>query len=186
MKLQRASPSETELAPDRRSLMKSACLCLRVSTKHRGKPALATAHPESQRLLAGARSFWCDLYWSRLWTWIKSRNARRSGRGNGITCRSGLKDRDSLAVLAPALTVRLRRTHQDSASSPCPPAVVAAETAFIAANPTGCAGLPIQPDILHTKVVDDAVDHHRPILYLWLPAVRETIVEDDRPSSVLC
>ena len=35
MKLQRASPSETELATDRRSLMKSACLCLRVSTEHR-------------------------------------------------------------------------------------------------------------------------------------------------------
>ena len=186
MKLQRASPSETELAPDRRSLMKSACLCLRVSTTHRGKPALATAHPESQRLLAGALSSWCDLYWSRLWTWIKSRNARRSGRGNGMTCRRGLTDWDSLTVLAPALTVRLRRTHQDSASSPGPPPVVAAETAFITANPTGCAGLPIQPDILHTKVVDDAVDHHRPILYLRLPAVRETIVEDDRPGSVLC
>ena len=35
MKLQRASLSEAELAPDRRSLMKSAYLCLRVSTKHR-------------------------------------------------------------------------------------------------------------------------------------------------------
>ena len=185
MKLQRASPSETELAPDRRSLMKSACLCLRVSTKHRGKPALATAHPESQRLLAGARSFWCDLYWSRLWTWIKSRNARRSGRGNGITCRSGLKDRDSLAVLAPALTVRLRRTHQDSASSPGPPPVVAAETALAAANPTGCAGLSIQPDVFKAPAVEDAIDHHPQVLDPRLPARREPQVIDDRSRLVL-
>src|SRR5262249_58448050 len=82
-------------------------------------------------------------------------------------------------------TVRLRRAHQDSTSSPSPPPMVAAETAFTSANPTGCAGLSIQPDILHTKIVDDAVDHHRPILDLRPPAVRETIVEDDRPGSVL-
>src|SRR5262245_31351613 len=43
----------------------------------------------------------------------------------------------------------------------------------------------VQPDVLHAKIVDDAVDHHRPTLHLWLPAVCEAVVEDDRPRSVL-
>src|SRR5215510_4551194 len=43
----------------------------------------------------------------------------------------------------------------------------------------------VQPDVLHTKIVDDAVDHHRPTLHLWLPAVCEAVVEDDRPRTVL-
>src|SRR5215469_15428454 len=86
---------------------------------------------------------------------------------------------------ASSVTVRLRRTHQDSASSPGPPSVVAAETAFTAANPTGCAGLSIEPDILHTKVVDDVVDHHRPALHRRLPAIGEAVVEDDRAGPVL-
>jgi hypothetical protein len=43
----------------------------------------------------------------------------------------------------------------------------------------------VEPDVLHAPIVDDAFDQHRPTIHLWLPAVRETIVKDDRraPSS---
>src|SRR6516162_7332347 len=43
----------------------------------------------------------------------------------------------------------------------------------------------VDPDVFHTKIVDDAVDHHRPTLYLRLPTIREPIVKDDRPRTVL-
>src|SRR6516162_1133898 len=46
-------------------------------------------------------------------------------------------------------------------------------------------GLFVDPDVFHTKIVDDAVDHHRPTLYLRLPTIREPIVKDDRPRTVL-
>ena len=59
MKLQRASPSETELATDRRSLMKSACLCLRISRKH-GENQPWRPRIRSQRLFAGADNSSCD------------------------------------------------------------------------------------------------------------------------------
>ena len=41
--------------------------------------------------------------------WIKSRNARRSGRGGGMTCRRGLAVRDFLAVLDSARVERALR-----------------------------------------------------------------------------
>src|SRR6516162_9119697 len=43
----------------------------------------------------------------------------------------------------------------------------------------------VDPDVFHTKIVDSAVDHHRPTLYLRLPTIREPIVKDDRPCTVL-
>jgi hypothetical protein len=52
LKLQRASPSETELATDRRSLMKSACL-LRVSIKHREIQPWRPHIPKANELLIG-------------------------------------------------------------------------------------------------------------------------------------
>src|SRR5215467_13360641 len=46
-------------------------------------------------------------------------------------------------------------------------------------------GLFIQPDVFHAKVVDDAVDHHRPVLDPRLPAIGEAVEKDDRPRPVL-
>src|SRR5215472_9689785 len=43
----------------------------------------------------------------------------------------------------------------------------------------------IQPDVFHAKIVDDAVDHHRPALDLRLPAIGEAVEKDDRPRPVL-
>ena len=44
----------------------------------------------------------------------------------------------------------------------------------------------IEPDILHTRTVGDAVDHDRQTLHIRLPAGRATVVEDDRPGAILC
>src|SRR6516162_5552704 len=47
------------------------------------------------------------------------------------------------------------------------------------------SALLVQPDVFHTKIVDDAVDHHRPALDPRLPAIREAVEKDDRPGPVL-
>src|SRR6202043_2650018 len=43
----------------------------------------------------------------------------------------------------------------------------------------------VEPDVLHAPIVDDTVDHHRPARYRRLPAIGETVVEDDRAGPVL-
>src|SRR5215468_6316954 len=53
-----------------------------------------------------------------------------------------------------------------------------------AGDPDG--GLPVQPNVLETKIVDDAVDHHRPIFDWSLPTICEAVVEYDWPGAVLC
>src|SRR5271169_6994541 len=45
--------------------------------------------------------------------------------------------------------------------------------------------LPVEPDVFHAPIVDYAVDHHCPPLHLRLPAVREAVVKDDRPRTIL-
>jgi len=46
--------------------------------------------------------------------------------------------------------------------------------------------LPVEPDVLHPPIVDDAVDHHRPAVHRRLPAIGEAVVEDDRAGPILC
>src|SRR3984893_7409766 len=43
----------------------------------------------------------------------------------------------------------------------------------------------IEPGVFHAPIIDDAVCHHRPPLHLGLPAVREAVVKNDRPRTVL-
>jgi hypothetical protein len=45
--------------------------------------------------------------------------------------------------------------------------------------------LPVEPDVFHTPAVKDAVDHHRYVLEIRIPAGSRAAVEDDRPSKVL-
>ena len=49
----------------------------------------------------------------------------------------------------------------------------------------GKPGLFVEPDILHAPAVEEAVDHDRQPLDLRLPAGREAVVEEDRPSAIL-
>ena len=43
----------------------------------------------------------------------------------------------------------------------------------------------IEPGVFQAPIIDDAVCHHRPPLHLGLPAVREAVVKNDRPRTVL-
>src|SRR5262249_17604750 len=47
------------------------------------------------------------------------------------------------------------------------------------------AGSVIEPSVLKPPIVDDAVDHHRPVPDPRLPAIGEAVVENDRPGAVL-
>src|SRR6516162_8686129 len=51
--------------------------------------------------------------------------------------------------------------------------------------PSPVSALFFEPDVFHAKIVDDAVDHHRPALDPRLPAIGEAVEKDDRPRPVL-
>jgi hypothetical protein len=42
----------------------------------------------------------------------------------------------------------------------------------------------VQPNVFQTKIVNDAVDHHRPIFHLRPPTVCKAVIEDDWPGAV--
>src|SRR5262249_48771394 len=78
------------------------------------------------------------------------------------------------------------RAHEDPASLPVTFLVWQPPPDLFSRSVRSVGGwLSVQPDVFHAPIVDDAVDHHRPIFHLWLPAIGEAVVKYDRPRPVL-